>query len=234
MLGLSVALLILEASAVLHFEPPEELEPEVARRIVDRLATAIELETGDRPSIDQVPTPMCRALPQSCAGEIRARTGHSEVVVVGIFAGLTKTRLTTLRVSPNGQSVEGSVDLPEEGTESRTRLMELARRLFPDRARSNVVTEAEVEVLEGGGSSGAISVVSWVLLGGGVAAAAVGTGYGLSSGSARSTLIENRGLSQSDIAGLTGTMESHALVANVLFAAAAGAGIAALVGFLLD
>lgn len=160
-----------------------------------------------------------RALDAAIERRIGATEAAAQEVTVKLFGGLTLIRLLAER----GDISRIEIDLPRDRDQWLDPLDTAARALFPELPK----TEMVVATATTAPAAAERSIAPWVVFGVGAVALAVGTGFGLSSRSARSQSTAL--MPGAEFERLADRTQSHAIVADVFFAVALlGGGTAAV------
>jgi hypothetical protein len=128
-----IALLALLTGAAptigIGIEEVSRVRTATASQIALALAEAIERQAGIGSSVDD---PVWTCTERPCAGEIRARAGATEVVLLRIYGGVTKIRIVAERFSSEAlPASRGEADLPLRRSRWQEPLARLSAVLFP-------------------------------------------------------------------------------------------------------
>lgn len=202
-------MLLVAQTVGLQLTASTDLPADEAQQLLERLRVAITAHTGLPVVVDD---PLWD-------GGARALT--DEVVVVEVIGGLTLVRVVATRgVRP---AIEADVARDEPDADVRR----LAARLFPEGRVAPVVDVTATATVATGPAE--TSVAPWLVLGASAVVMGVGIAFGASSRSARAD-SQDPMLTMEEFDRLADRTQSHAVVADVSFAAAA---IGALVGGVL-
>jgi hypothetical protein len=204
---IAVGVLAVSAIVTLRVEATSGVAPDVANRVTEALAQAIESHTGHKTRIATYSDP------------------SGETVVLSFFGGLTKIRLVAERASSLwGPSVRIETELALTPAARQKTIAETAARLFPegmrprDEAAGAVVEVAPVKPT---------SVSPWIACGAGVAMLGGGIAFSAVALSAKHRLSTET-LDSPDVTTLDQRMRVDGIVGGVLLTAALGTLAAAL------
>lgn len=234
----ALGLLLLGAGLGLHLQESGELPLNRSVALLEKIAEIIRGETGVRPIIDDPDWNECDLQESACQALVRSRTRTDELVLLRVFAGLTKLRVELRRLSQDGQgeSVSGDLPLEEEGWE--TPLLPLVRTLFPDpldpvllRAREPNVVVGEATPSKAGTGAGP---GPWIIIGARALAGGFGVGFYASSRDAKSELASGRLFSSEEFDELNGRLETHSILSGVLLGTAVTGLVTAIAWLIWD
>ncbi|MEQ9496848.1 MAG: hypothetical protein RIT81_08315 [Deltaproteobacteria bacterium] len=163
-----------------------------------------------------------------CVAAVRRRTGKEHVVLLRVLAVPSRVRVLVEHAAPDGATETKTIDVSRNASSWRATWLQLAAELFPDLPPPPNVAPPPPALVSTSPEAPPSTLAPWVVAGVGVAAAVVGVGFGLSSRGARSAAA-NAPKSGRELADLESRAQSHGVIANVSFGAAAVAGIAAIV-----
>lgn len=184
-----------------------------------RVVESEDLESAEASAI-------VRAFDASIERRIGAQEAAAQEVTVRLFGGLTLIRLIAERADAPGGAARVEVDLPRERDLWLEPLELAARALFPELPKTDAIT-ATATATTAAPAAKERSLTPWIVLGASAAALAVGTGFGLSTRSARS---QSEALPPgAEFDRLADRTQAHAIVADLFFLAALiGGGTAAV------
>ncbi len=163
-----------------------------------------------------------------CVAAVRRRTGATHVVLLRVLAVPSRVRVLVEHVAPDGARAERTFDVRRNAGTWTSTWAQLAAELFPGPPPARAAATPPPALVVAPPESPPTRVAPWVVAGVGVAAAVVGVGFGVSSRGARSAAASEP-KSGRQLADLESRAQSHGVIANVSFGAAAVAGIAAVV-----
>jgi hypothetical protein len=222
----------------------------VSEKDLDLLTRALVQAVGERAGEEAVLDrgPPCESADR-CLGEIRARSGTSEVILVRLIGVPTRIRLIAERLTVDRTEPVASaeVDLLRTQTTWSSQLSLLAERLMPEPIAKKPLADAlpepqpepqpepplqRVAPLEPRPATETrIDPLPWVAIGAGAVALGVGIGFGVDSHAARETAAMPPMHTPQEIDALRSRAIGHAAIADVLYVLSAigvGAGVALL------
>jgi len=213
---IAIGLLLIGATVALPVESVGAISPEARRAAVLELTQAIESESGHRVILDDDDA-SCGA-GEPCVSAIRSRTSTFDVVLVQMVLGPLRLRVLAQRIGPTAADERRSAADVKAGAPLGETAAAIARELFPKGpAKPADVVAAPPPIVEPSRTP------AWIAFGTAAALTGVGVALGVSSHSAIDTLRQTGGGSASGIEDLAGQASGQAVVANILFLAAAGA-----------
>ncbi len=223
MLGASVGVAVTDARGL----SDDDLEA-----VVTGVVASLDARTG-RAVRDKGPA--CSG-DRACIDAVRARTATRDVVTLRLIGVPTRVRVLASRNGEAPHTVD--VDRAQEGWGAAW--SGLAEALFPAPPPVAPPPVASVPppsipppqvappvIVTPPPEGASPSVAPWIIAGAGVAALAVGVGFGLSSRGARATAA-NEPASPRELDDLESRAQTHGVIANVAFGSAFVAGVAAV------
>lgn len=227
------------ATVGVHIEELGEISLRRALVAVEAFERAIEKRTGRPIRLDD-PTWGCEGSDR-CIGEIRARTGGEDLVLVRVLAGPSKIHLLLARFGPKeapGPRVAEAHLSPDKDAGWDPALDAAARSLFPEPALSAIAAElpspeTRAPLPPARSQLTLRSTLPWAAIGAGLIAGGVGAAFALSNRNARAQ-IRSSALPASEYEALSDRARAHGLWADVLLGTSALGLIAGVTLLVID
>jgi hypothetical protein len=224
---IALGLLLVGSGYAVHLQDVRGLDPVEAAGLATELSRAIGARTGTVAVIDDPAWGSCPD-PSGCPGEIEARTGAGQILLVRAFAAGARMRVTLERsavVTPRTTPRE-VLDLSRAPKDWGPPVQAAIDRLFPARTAAALVAAPPEP-------APASPVLPWALIGAGAGMLGVGIALGASSASTLDAL--ESGLQPAARVEQDGDRaRGQAIAANVLFVGAALAVSGGLTWWLLE